>query len=413
MIFPRLLLCLSLLTTSMLSLLASQSASASIPSAPGMLCVESSCANTSGGGGAGIKWHPGNYIWVGPIVKAKDAGGSTQLTSILSTIDSKICDDPNIEGVAVMFYWAGLEGSTAGDYSAGFAMVDQVLQHLSACSSPKRLWLRNTFAQYGSAWTSTPNCSSFAPAFPAYLCSQITAAPVGVLWSGQARAFANVWTSSVMDRLIALQAAYGKRYDSNSMIEVWDPEFTGGIDPSAGYSFSALTAQYLRLFAAAKQAWPTTQVRHSIDYYSNDATTRGLVDSTKDSGLMFGGTDSVPDSHRKIYINFVWRGCTTPSSGTACTPGSSWSDLRGKYSWVSEIESPDLPGGSFCGSCSLQDLQDYAHDTLHANYMLWYYNDWSGTSDGKWPAVKAFIDAGKSKPYSTACPAAFLSCNTK
>lgn len=353
--------------------------------------------------GTGVKWNPGVYVWTAGTQNCNSApavGSAEQ--SLLATIAS----DTTIKGIEVVGWWDCFEGNTQGDYSAGFALLDAYIAILKAQASPKHLIIKLENEEYAGS-----GCTGTTDHAPNYLAT----AGLIAYCTSTSRWSAMLWTAAGMDRMIALSAAYAARYDNSlttgcgagqalgcgAYFEMITPfEQSALAVVGNGYSNSAWDTQMRRYAAAARTHWAHTLVRMPHNYLGADSFMRASIEAIKAPGIAFGGPDTLPDANRPITSNYMWRGC---ASGGACTPGTTYSDLRGTYAWVAEVESPEL-GGSYCTSCTLSSIQSYASTTMHNNYIIWYYNTWVGTSATQWAAQLAFIRAGSSVPYSLTCP---------
>lgn len=305
-------------------------------------------------------------------------------------IDS-ISSDTTIQGIELVLDWNCLEGATQGDYSAGFAYVDAYMAKLASLAVPKHLILK---VEEGNPST--------------YL---INAGLTGLSTDGS-YTFVSIWTQAGMDRLIALSNAYAARYNSNALFEMFTPaeETALPVSTTLGATVSALSTQFTRLTAAAHAAWTTTQVRVPVNFLGADSDMRGLIDGVKASGVAYGGPDTYPEPWRMLQSNPIFRGLNSDLSANGA-----WTDLRGQYAWVAEVESTELGPqfGGPNGNWTLQQIQTYAHDTMHDNYIIWYANTWYGPVTNQWTAQLAFIRAGTSAVYSTSCPSAYTAgCNT-
>lgn len=364
--------------------------------------TEAAPASSGGGGGSAgaIKWHPGVYVWT-----SGTQGCDSATTSADFAVLDSISADTQIQGIELKIWWDCLEGNTEGSYAAGFALIDSYLAKLASLAVPKRLLLNVESEEYFSG-SGCPNDDHA----PNYLASQ----GLTVHCSSTSRWSVALWNVNGMQKMINLSNAYAARYDGNPLFEMFTPiEQTALAINGNGYSDSAWSTQLKRFYASAKTAWTHTLLRDPANYLGADSDIRGLIDASRGQGVITGGPDNVPDADRVINGNFVFRGCSTPSSGSSCTPGSSMSDLRSTEPWIAEVESPDYDGGGFCPGCSLSTLAGYASGSMHNSYIIWYRNTWQPPTSAEWPALLTFIRAGSSAPFSTACPSSFTGgCNT-
>jgi hypothetical protein len=370
------------------------------PLPPPVVCIDSAnCVSTSSPppvaakptptGGA--KWHPGVYIW---------SAGTQNCSSAVQQQDFAVLDsisaDSEIQGIQLSLWWDCLEGDTQGDYSAGFAYVDAYLKKLASLKVPKRLMLQMQEKEY----TETKNGCTTVHA-PQYLID----AGLVVTCQGNLGFSVDLWKKPALDALVALGKAYGSRYDGHPLVEMYSPVSETALEISqGGLTFSDMGKQFTTLIKSTKASWPSTQVRVVVNWLGTDSDVRSFIDSLKAPGIAFGGPDTYPEPYRTITANPVWRGLNSNLSDNA-----SWSDLRSQYPWVAEVQSPELGEayGGPNGTWTLQQIQDYARNTMHNNYMIWYLNGWYGPATNQWPSQLQFIRNGSSRVYSTACPLAY------
>src|SRR6266581_1621957 len=155
---------------------------------------------------AGIKWAPG---W-GMVLDTGSGGGG--LSGWLSQI-AAIANEPNITWVLLRRTWANWEDAAGGTYANGFSTFDQIV---SACAAAGKKAAWAVAAEvYG---TSIPTSASgvLPNYFETLTCSDGQSPgyvkwPGGTPWSGNLILCANLWDSVVMDRFIAMDAAYAAR----------------------------------------------------------------------------------------------------------------------------------------------------------------------------------------------------------
>lgn len=371
------------------------------PNPPSSICIDDGgCVTTPVQSENGIKWHPGVYI--GMATNKCDSNSIAEYNSLIDSISS----DTLINGVQIKLSWSCLEGDTAGDYTAGFAIVDALISRLGKLAVPKRLMLQVLPYAYG---TCSQGQDGKPPAtgsilIPAY----IRNASGWVDWcynegAGPRRYTIALWNSAVADRLVALSAAYGKRYNSNPRFEMFRfSEETASLTGTSATNFSigAAETQWKRIVNAAAAHWPNTLVRNPINYFGSDSVTRSFYDVSIRSGMAFGGPDTTPFATRNITGNRTYVGQN--SSGTQL-----WTNLRDTSPWVAEIQF----GTAIYGTLTLQQLYDNAYSVFHPEYFVWFTNAWDGVTARYSTPMLAFIRAGSSRVYSTACPAGWT-CDT-
>ncbi len=366
------------------------------PQPPSVLCINSKCSKTPVSVAGGMKWHPGHYVWLDP---------NSSLASQLQSIDS-LSNEPTVQGVQVFVPWDALEGAQ-GDYSKGFALVDQYLAELAKSKTPKRMILGVFERKFGNP---KPAGTSCADATDGLLPDYISTLPQGGCAlalpgaAGGLTVVARVWDQSVMDRLIALSQAYGNRYDSNPLMEMFigNDETSIAAPPSSDYSDGAYISQLKRWFDASRGAWPHTQLRLEINWLGNDSQAADLIKYVSGYGIV-GGPDPelpVPNVTRTIQGNQVFR---------AIRGGGQ--DQRNVMPWIGEVQEFGL-GVKFTQEPSY--LADYNSNVMHGSYMVWLMNGWLGGPDQRWSTgILPYIRSINGRIANTACPPVYTQgCNT-
>ena len=375
-------------------------AAQSNPLPPTHVCVNGKCSSAiaPSPGSAGIKWHPGHYVWLDPH--------SSQAAQ-MAAIDA-LSSDTTVQGVQLLINWAYLEGSTPGDYSNGFALVDGYLAKLASLKVPKRLILGVTERSFGTPPPAGTVCADAASKLlPSYLAS-LSDGGCAIALPGAAGGLAvtaRFWDAPVMDRLIALSQAYAQRYDQNPLFEMFfgNGETAVAAPPGSNFSMAAYAVQLKRWFDASEKVWTHTQLRLAANYAGSDAQMLDLINyATANGGVIVGGPDPelpLPDITRPVQANEIFRGA---AGGT---------DFRGVVPWVGEIQGYGL-GVKFTQLPS--DVFAYNSDTMHASYMIWLRNTWLGGAPQMWSSgILPFIQSVQGKVKWADCPAAYQQrCNT-
>lgn len=351
-----------------------------VPTPPPTICIDDKCTQSpspSPSSSSAIRFNPGHYAWYDGIIY-KDGQFANKKTNLLALIDS-IANEPAIQGVQVTVQWAVLEGDIAGDYSAGFAFIDEVIARCAKYG--KKLML--VFGNYQIGYFSAPGTISF----PKYLLSSaygavqsanangyrsggVVAIPSGTYaFLANGEISAAFWETKVADRVIALQAAYGARYNNNPALEMWSPvanlAFTTPYN-TFGYSRAATATQLARILTAARQSFPNTAVRLWIDYFDNDAGTAAVLKQAETVDTTIGGNDVLPNEDITADRVFNGEGGTT--------------DYRGIVPWVSNIAYPELCGKE--GTFTPEQLYNHAMNgnsskgiaPQRPQYFAWVYN---------------------------------------
>ena len=342
-----------------------------------------------------MKWHPGHYLWLDDH--------ATQAEQ-LPVIDS-LTSEPSVHGFQVFLNWSDLEGDTAGDYSAGFALVDSYLAKLAAAQTPKHLMLGVNERAFGTPPAAGTSCAVAARGLlPAYLATAAyhegcAVAPPGA--AGSLAVTARFWEAAVMDRLIALSLAYAERYDGAPLFEMFmgNGETAVATIPGSGFTSDAYSTQLARWYAASAPAWPHTQLRMAANYLgANDSFAALIAEVTRGGGVIVGGPDPelpLPDITRTIQANEIFRDVPGVGDGT---------DFRSTVPWIGEVQALGL-GQRYTQLPS--DIFDYQYTTMKASYLVWLYNTWTGGPPQQWSTgILPFIQSIEGKS-STACPSAY------
>jgi hypothetical protein len=288
-----------------------------------------------------------------------------------------IANEPSVRGVKLVLYWGALETSP-GDYSAGYALIDQYLAKLKATN--KYLILSVQDRLFGGHEPST-----IAEYFPDYI---IKTYGITRMANGMTL---RVWQAPVMDREIALLKALGMRYNSHpnfEMIQVDETSIavTNGVD---GFSISAHGDQTKRLLAAIRPIWTHTLIRLPTNFFGSDKRMTDLLDYANKYRVAVGGPDVIPN--QAIQADRVFM-------------GGAGKDYRGVMAWVAEVQSPSLGGHE--GTFSPRELYDSGMQRKPSHFV-WYRNTWSGGAAQKWDTgILPFIRSIKGATVD-ACPTSF------
>jgi hypothetical protein len=317
-------------------------------------------------GAQSMKWHPGHYVML--------SGGASQ-ASHFANID-EIAKEPVIKGVQVRIWWHKLEKSK-GVYD--FSSIDAYLTKLKSLPVTKRLVIRVMDRRF--------NTTSTSGIVPDYLRSE--AIYKGGIIQTKTGYAARLWEQPVMDRLIALYRAMGARYDSDPHFEgIASEETTLSLKSiPAGYSNSALGAQYERLAATVRPAMPRTNLFLYTNFIGSDSVMSELIQSLVAPQVAAGGSNVKPNA--MTLGQRVWTGALG-------------ADYRGLLALSSSVERAEL------GNFTAKQINDFAYNTLQVNYLFWVRAG-SGTSQQKWSTgVLPFLRTNP--PIRTSCPASYGSC---
>ena len=379
-------------------------AAAAVPNPPPTLCVDgAACVKTSATSPSqGIKYHPGHYAWFAPKRWFRIDEAET-IAEVKTFIDS-IAGESTVKGIQLATLWRALEGRTAGDYSAGFAAMDQILAHAKARN--KRVMLA-----LFTGWSG--NIDSDYTIFPDYI---VNGSSYGITVSSQIAKptrFARSWQQATNDRIIALVQAYGARYNGNPYLEMvnFGETAIGGVTTD-GFSNQALLAQMQRLIVATRAAWPNTGLRIGANDLAPDSLMTQLFTTCEKYACAVGGPD-------------VWPATVTQAdrvfAGLDQYQKQVYTDYRDRMPWAIEIQSPELAGqwtpkelydATVYGYYATQDK--FAVPSMKTKYVIWYVNTgWTGGAAQAWSTGELpFIRSTGGNVHSTTCPTTYPSCIT-
>jgi hypothetical protein len=355
------------------SVLAGLGAAAAGAAAPSVLGQSAAWAATP------VKFRPGHYAWVPTLYWTPE-----RATGTYNFINS-IASNPYIKGIVLHLNWAYYEGAQ-GDYSGGFAIVDEVLRRLPA---NKHLLVQVAERSFGNPTTNV---------YPPYVINNgwVAVKPSTETWSGNLQSVSKMWQANVMDRLIALSRAYAARYDGNPRFAMFGLGETALGPPAAstGFDSAAFLNQWKRWFTESKKVWTRTPVRLCANFTRTDADMLSLFDhvitTVVPGGAAVGGPDPelpLPDITRTIQANRLFRG-EPPATR----------DLRTMVPWVGEVQQLGL-GTRYEETPA--EIFDYYYNVMHASYMIWLVNTSVGSDAARWPAILDYINSIKGKIHTT------------
>jgi len=375
--------------------------------------------NTAAVSAGAVKWHPGHYEWVA----AWFINDPKTMSDVKSFVD-EIANDPNVQGLGFFVWWGMLEGPTTGDYSIGFAWLDDLLSYMRTHGN-KKLVVMARPTSYGYVPNPLP------PVLPAYLVETSrggtcgTGCPYGTGPYSTDGISAKVWEAATMDRWIALTRAYGARYDNNPNLEVWGYTPESDLEQfGAGYTQQAYDAQLIRLSDVERAAFPHTNLWHLSNWANGSqiADFRTVVEHYASIGIGLGAHDVIPhegSSADQIYVGAGGQFGTT--------------DHRMQTPYMALLDQPDLcdekdskPNADAAHNYTAADFFNYLMVTGNADlnnraqlvtHMLWpRHTGWAcpgivnQTWDGGPGSFKSFVDEG-THPTRTTCPTTYSSCN--
>lgn len=366
---------------------------------------------------AAIKWHPGWYPYISNFHWNTDPNVEGPMKDLFAFITST-CANPAIKGYAIHKMWYEFEGAQ-GDYTKGYAMIDQIKDKLATCTTPKKLIVILEPASYGGTGSGLPaTYSSGSGVYPQYIrdtSGYVILNTTTTAWPGGLKTVAAFWRAPVMDRLIALKDALCARYDEDPAIEMYQPIGVTSLQPkpygSNGYTHEAAMTQIYRMLASGGCAH--TMLRMPADFMDHQmmvdlgnavASTRNWVWGDFDPELPLPGPITrFIESHRSFRGEY---------SGTAYPDITGNVDLRGKVPYVAETQAlgnGDCTYGNAYGIPSPQNLYDYFKGCtgtgLCASHYIILRNNWTacGTTTNYWtpnwlPFITAHPDLNTTPP---------------
>jgi hypothetical protein len=332
---------------------------------------------------APIRFHPGYYVEMDPN------GGTSYWESTIAALKGA----PGVAGVVLVQNWAQLEGSTQGDYSQGFALVDQLLADCAA--SHLQLIVEYEDRAFGA--NVPQGYTGSEGVLPAYMDTienggkGYFTAPGGTTWSGEGlQMWPDVNNVTVWAREIALGVAYLKRYDGNASFEMWrTPETTSAYFAAVGgtAAYDAYVQQYLLWMPALRAAGPHVAITISTNFLNTVTEFTTLYQGAAKSAVGVCGPDVVI-SNPPIFAGSAtityngyeggtdWRPillCAAENQATDIPSSDNVTYLTTLYNW--EFTGPLASGGSTQPHYWL--IQDA---NLNAGFTLSSVSAWMATA---------------------------------
>lgn len=331
--------------------------------------------SASGASSAVMKFNPGFYAVVDNAVFLLDATRMSNIHAFITTIEA----NPYVTGILVKVRWASLEGATAGNCTAGFAAIDQIIAWLDACSTPKKLFINvisQTFQGPGSSSETSPQSW-----YPQYV---INAGDVQTNSGSSPNTTLKLWTAGLVDRLNAFEALYGARYDNNTTFGGWMVEGETAISTMSPANFDAFHTQTKRRMTGTRAAFPKSELRIYFNFYrSGDcpdlmshavATRFGTGGPDPELPINTNGSlNTAAGNYRPIDGHQVFVGNINIGNYHDYPPGGP--DMRGVLPSYFEIEGLGYAGIDGYNEPA-EDIIAYAVNTLRATHIF------MSTSDG-------------------------------
>jgi hypothetical protein len=206
---------------------------------------------------------------------------------------------------------------------------------------------------------------------------------------------ARLWEQPVMDRLIDLYRRIGWRYNRDPYFEgIHTEETTLSLDSPfpSGFTWQKLENQYKRLLKRARLAMPNTSIFMNANWLGSTTIMQDFIQFFPDHRIATGSSNIIP--HKVNHGQRVWT-------------GEFGADYRGYLAISNSVEAGELGGSS--GDYTPQQINDFAYEKLHANYLFWVRNTWAGDSSQQWKTgILPFL---RSNPrIRTGCPTNYGIC---
>ncbi len=335
----------------------------------------------------------------------------------------QIANEPSIKGVKLTMYHGKAE-STLGNYSNGFAIVDEYLKRCKAAGNKK--FMLSIFKQVFSGNMATDPNFSNGYYFPTYITSNPSTYGITQFSFGSG-AVERVWQQPTMDRWIAMGEAFAGRYDGGVALDDGHTHFlecyqTGETAIAVtlgtnGYSIANLLTQLKRLVDALSQEWTNTIIRCATNYLGS-AEMQELIAYCVARDVACGGPDII--AKEAIEANRVWCGYT---GGI---------DYRGNGCWIIDFQAPSMGGkdGDLTMAQAVAALGGTSippgiagFQSISPTHCVVYRKDWSQGSTGgiMWnaprasdgaPSILSYMQANPMPgQFQASCPISFPGCD--
>lgn len=322
---------------------------------------------------SGRKWNPGHYG------RSLSKYRPDLLTNIYSDWTNILSSDSRFMGVTQVYPWFALEPTTAGTYT--FGPIDNDIAWLNSNFPNAKLlvevWTRN-FNFNASSQPATPQSTTDGNAIvPDYIINGSFTGSGGLpgsTWNlnGLLAAF---WSQPVLNRILALDAALGARYDGNATVECirydeYSPPGPSAGAPSLGFSRALEQSSWKQLIAGMPANWPTTNaiVMANFPADQNGIPDFGLFSFMQGLPVGAGGPDTLPPvtaggpSSGESWGELIARGAGVVNGSNFGTV-----DYRGVLPIIYEAENPNWP-------MTIPQIETYSFGTLQATHQAWLYN---------------------------------------
>jgi hypothetical protein len=331
-----------------------------------------------------VKWHPGHYIQLG--------AGATD--SLVQQTFKEISGMANVRGVQTRYLWRDLEPTKDG---YDFTEIDKELAMAQAVG--KKLFIMVGTKVFKAGSRALPDYMHTDEYGGGVYRIQIDAKDtVGT----EATTGENVamYVPAVRDRMIALVTALGQRYNDNNTFEgiAFNETALGqAVVPLTSTQKTDFFTNLALMDAATRRAFPNTVVMQFFNFPRPNMP--GLVNSALSNSVSLGGPDTfLNDSELELSAYPLY---DTAAGKVALGPSVQAENYVTTYQ-----------GGPYAPP-ALTDLNAFARDRLHANYIFWAKNNVAPLY-----SYTAVLNMFKSSTFpkdaagglATTCPTTFASC---
>lgn len=330
-----------------------------------------------------VKWHPGHYVTLLP-------DGAPRLAYMQRAI-GELQANPALRGLQIRYTWAELEPER-GLYD--FSRIERDLELLAAAD--KRLFIL----------LQTKSFDRSSPA-PAYLDAEL---PDGGTYAfaktriveGELPRIAGynirLWDTGVRERLKALTAALGKRFNTHPALEgmaMTETSLGFALTPIERPQANAFFTNLLQVHASLRQAFPNTVTLQFTNYPVNQLPT--FVPGLRDVDAGLGGPDTFVDN---------------PSLESGVYPY--YRQLAGVVPLAPSVQYENYFARTHGGAYdppSIDEIYQFARNELKANYIFWARYATRNT----WANVLAYVNEpgfaqDEAGGLASACPSAYDVC---
>lgn len=187
-----------------------------------------------------------------PLVS--DTAGWAQIDDFIDTIGPL----SGVTGLGFIANWGRLE-TAFGDYSAGFAAVDQLYSRMAAIGKPFMLHIWDR--KFAGGFPDTRHFPQYVLDTPGWIVSDDPTFTDGAYWAAQ-------WLPPVNDREIALYQAYGTRYNGRRWFEGFETAETSVDEFIPTYNSTNAHNEWKRFWTEVAPYWQNSLKLASINFYN-------------------------------------------------------------------------------------------------------------------------------------------------